>query len=72
MEFTKAEERFTLALDGNEKSLGKDHFSTNFCAKNLGKLYYKSKLNDKEKMRSVAARYPHLTQGSSYIRSFFA
>ena len=33
-------------------------------------------MNDKEKMRSLAARYPHLIQGddpsASYIRSFIA
>ena len=33
--YTKAEEMYRLALDGYEKSLGKDHEDTQRCAFNL-------------------------------------
>ena len=34
-DFTKVEEMYRLALDGCEKSLGKDNQSTKGCARNL-------------------------------------
>ena len=34
-DFAKAEEMFRLALDGREKSLGKDHEDTKNCAYGL-------------------------------------
>ena len=74
--FTKAEGTYRCDLDGREKSLGKGHERTKICAKNLAKLYYQSKLSDKEKIRYLSARHPHLAQGddanASYIRWFIA
>ena len=34
-DFPKTEEMYRIALDGYEKSLGKDHEETKRCAKNL-------------------------------------
>ena len=72
--FIKAEEMYRLALDAYEKSLGKDHEDTRKCAINMSGLYIESTINDKEKIRALVARHPHLTQGADskawYLRSF--
>ena len=57
-DFTKAEEMYRLALDGHERSFGKDHEYTKECAYNLYILYFQ--MNDEEKKKTLAARYPHL------------
>ena len=38
-DFTKVEEIFRLALDGKEKSLGKDHEHMKLCARGLAFLF---------------------------------
>ena len=59
-DFAKAEDMFRLALNGYEKSLGKDHEGAKRCARNLARLYLESVINNKEKMRAIIARYPYL------------
>ena len=58
-DFTKAEEMFRQALDGRERSLGKEHESTKRCAANLAILYFQG-APSKEKLRKVVNDYPHL------------
>ena len=50
-DFIKAEEMYRLALDGNEKSLGKDHKNTKECAFNFAFLVVKQ-LKDKAKIKA--------------------
>ena len=65
---TTAEETHRLALDGHEKSLGKDHKDTNNCACGLGILLAR-KMKDKEKTRALVAEYPHLMHASYFVTS---
>ena len=58
-DYTKAEEMLTLALDGNEKSLGMDHESTKKRARNLGVLLAQP-LSDRRKTRELVNDYLHL------------
>ena len=59
--FTKAEEMYRRALDGKEKSLGKEHNSTKYIASNLAILYFQG-APSKEKLRDLTTHYPHLLQ----------
>ena len=56
---TKAEEMLRRALDGFEKSLGKDHRTTSTCAENLARFYVPVQ-PDKIKAREVVEAYPLL------------
>ena len=56
--FTNAEEMLTLALDGDEMSLGMDHDETRKCAFNLARLY--AITNSTEKRIELLKRHPHL------------
>ena len=58
-DFVKAEEMYRQALDGRERSLGKEHEDTKSCAKNLAILYFQE-APSKEKLRKVVTGYPHL------------
>ena len=55
-DFTKAEELYRLALDGFDKSLGKDHQETKNCAANLARLYAGG-MKDKAMTRALAVDY---------------
>ena len=73
-EIAKAKEMYRIALDGNEKSLGKGRQRTKDCPFNMAGLYHELKLNNKGKTKDLVARYPHLTGGNTwravYIRAF--
>ena len=76
-DYAKAEEMYRRRLDGYDKSFGKEQKYTKGRAMNMAGLYIESKMNDKgRKMRSLAARCPHLVQGDAsnalYIRAFIA
>ena len=58
-DFAKAEEMYRVALDGNEKSLGKDHKDTKWCAYGFAILLC-WKLMSKEKTKELVKGYPHL------------
>ena len=64
-DFTKAEEMFRHALDGYEKSLGKDHERRKRCAKNLAVLLEKIGTR-KQDLRNMLDEYPHLEQTKSW------
>ena len=73
-DFTKTEEMYRQALDCFEMSLGYDHELTRDCAMNNAALFCDREMNDKEKMRSLVVRCPHLVQGddsrAAYVRAF--
>ena len=56
----KEEEMYRQALDGYERSLGKQHKDTKRCARNLACLYQASQMNSKPKMTELVKEYPHL------------
>ena len=58
-DFVKSEELKRQALDGYEKSLGKQHEHTKACAMNMAILYFQG-APSKEKLRKVVTDYPHL------------
>eukprot|EP00518_Triparma_eleuthera_P004837 CAMPEP_0182464466 /NCGR_PEP_ID=MMETSP1319-20130603/8660_1 /TAXON_ID=172717 /ORGANISM="Bolidomonas pacifica, Strain RCC208" /LENGTH=512 /DNA_ID=CAMNT_0024664109 /DNA_START=147 /DNA_END=1685 /DNA_ORIENTATION=- len=60
-DFVKAEEMNRKALDGYERSLGKEHEDTKRCAHNLACLFQASEMNLKPKMATLVKEYPHLT-----------
>ena len=53
------------ALDGYEKSLGKQHESTKRCARNLAVLLEEIGTRKKD-LRKVLDDYPHLEQAESW------
>ena len=55
------------ALDGYEKSLGKQHKDTKRCARNLACLYQASKMNSKPKMTELVKEYPHLVNEGAWV-----
>ena len=57
----KDEEMQRQALDGYEKSLGKQHERTKRCALNLA-ILLAGTLQDKEKTRELIKEYPHILQ----------
>ena len=63
--FAKAEDMYTQALDGHEKSLGKDHADTKNCARNLAILLDTFGTRKKD-LRKVLDAYPHLEQAESW------
>ena len=65
-DFTKAEEMYRQALDGWERSLGKQHGETKKCARNLAILLAQT-LRDKEKTRELVKEYPHLMTASTSV-----
>ena len=65
-DFVKAEEMQRLALDGYEKSLGKDHKHTKWCAWNLAVLLAQSS-KDRRNMRELVREYPHLMDTNSSV-----
>ena len=71
-DFTKAEEMFRLALDGREKSLGKDHERTQERAFNLAVLYFQD-IPSRRKLTWLITKYPHLLQdpaGGELFKNF--
>ena len=56
-DFTKAEEMFRIALDGYEKSLGKDHESTKICVRNLS-IFYSTRSSFKGKVKGTCEGIP--------------
>ena len=58
--FAKAEKMYRQALDGFERSLGKEHDKTKRCAGNLAVLL--GQKGEKDKMRELVKVYPHLLQ----------
>ena len=58
-DFVKAEHMYRQALDGWERSLGKEHEDTKRCAMNLAILYFQG-APSKEKLRELVADYPYL------------
>ena len=53
-DFAKAERMYRQALDGYERSLGKEHEYTKECARNLNILLEKmGKLEDKEALEKI-------------------
>ena len=60
-DFTKADDMYRLALDGYEKSLGKDHQDTKTTARNLAILFFQGGPS-KENLRWLSTEYPHLLQ----------
>ena len=53
-DITKAEEMYRLALDGHEKSLGKDHDRMKMCARNLNILLEEiGRLSEKAKLEKI-------------------
>ena len=61
----KEEAMYGLALDGYEKSLGKDHKYMRKCARNLATLLEKIGIR-KEDLRKALDDYPHLEQAESW------
>ena len=64
-DFTKAERMYRQALDGYEKSLGKEHKSTKRCARNLALLLEELGTRKKD-LRKVLDDYHHLEQAESW------
>ena len=52
---------YRQALDGYERSLGKEHEDTKRCARNLGILLAEG-IKDREKTRELVKEYPHVMQ----------
>ena len=69
-DFTKAEEMYRVALDGSEKSLGKDRKDTKQYAENLAILLC-WKLEAKEKTRALIKEYPALLQDGGDLEKRF-
>ena len=70
-DLTKAEEMYRLALDGFEKSLGKDHRRTKKCAEVLARFYVV--VQPDELKREVVEAYPFLLtdlMADPYITEF--
>ena len=71
-DFANAEEMYMLALDGYEKSLGRDHEDTKQCATNLAK-FHVIDVPNKENFREIVKRYPFLQTDpmmGPHIRTF--
>ena len=62
-DFVKAEKMYRQALDGFERSLGREHDKTKLCAVNLAVLL--GQKGEKEKMREHVKVHPHLLQERS-------
>ena len=57
---TKAEEMYRQALDGHEKSLGKDHDHVKNCARNLARLFQASAMISRLKTTELVQLFHHL------------
>ena len=58
-DFTKAERIYRQALDGHERSLGKDHEDTKYCARNLAVLLWETQLREYESPNGNGVKEPH-------------
>mmetsp|Transcript_14880 Transcript_14880/g.29649 ORF Transcript_14880/g.29649 Transcript_14880/m.29649 type:complete len:85 (-) Transcript_14880:51-305(-) len=67
-DYVKAEEMYRQALDGREKSLGKEHEHTKGCARILAVLLGHKR--EKEKTRALIKVYPHLLQDPELGEAF--
>jgi len=70
-DFVKAEQLYRQALDGFERSLGKEFAKTRICARNLAILLAQT-LRDKEKTRLLVQEYPPLMRISPSVAALLA
>ena len=64
-DFTKAEEMYTIALDGHVKSPVKDHEHTKLCARGLA-ILLETVGSRKKDLRKLLHDYLHLEQDESW------
>ena len=64
---------YRQALDGFERSLGRDHEYTKGCARGLAIVYFQG-APSKEKLRKLVSDYPNLLQEGGgfgdYVKNF--
>ena len=58
--YPRAEEMLKMALDGYDRSLGKEHEDTTRCAKNLAVIYARTR--SEAKVMEVVKEYPSVLE----------